>query len=74
MKIAFISLLEDVSIPGFRYLSAYLRARGHDTILILLPWSFTDRTLNECNSFLYPYPDKRQFFLSKLRKYAVYLT
>lgn len=58
MKIAFISLLEDVSIPGLRYLSAYLRARGHDTTLALLPWAFTDRRLGESNSFLYPYPDR----------------
>ena len=58
MRIAFISLLEDVSIPSLRYLSAYLRAKGHDTLLILLPWTFTDRTLSESNSFLYPYPDK----------------
>ncbi len=58
MKIAFISLLEDVSIPSLRYLSAYLRAKGHDTVLILLPQTFTDRTLSESDSFLYPYPDK----------------
>ena len=57
MKITLISLIEDASIPGLRYLSAYLRAKGHDTNLILLPWSFTDRCLNESNSFLYPYPD-----------------
>jgi anaerobic magnesium-protoporphyrin IX monomethyl ester cyclase len=58
MKISLISLIENASIPGLRYLSAYLRARGHDTNLILLPWSFTDRNLNESNSFLYPYPDE----------------
>jgi len=58
MKITLISLIEDTSIPGLRYLSAYLRAKGHDTNLILLPWSLTDRRLNEHNSFLYPYPDE----------------
>jgi len=57
MRIAFISLLEDVSIPSLRYLSAYLKGMGHDTALILLPWAFTDGTLNDANSFLYPYPD-----------------
>jgi anaerobic magnesium-protoporphyrin IX monomethyl ester cyclase len=58
MKIALISLVEDVSISGLRYLSACLRAEGHDTILILLPWSFSDNTLSDYNSFLYPYPNK----------------
>jgi anaerobic magnesium-protoporphyrin IX monomethyl ester cyclase len=57
MRIAFISLLDDVSIPGLRYLSAYLKANGHDTVLILLPWTYTDVTLNPSNSFRYPYPD-----------------
>ncbi len=58
MKITLISLLEDVSVPSLRYLSGYLEAQGHDTTLILLPWSFTDRALSDYNSFLYPYPDK----------------
>jgi radical SAM superfamily enzyme YgiQ (UPF0313 family) len=58
MEIAFISLVEDVSIPGIRSLSAYLRAKGHHTTLILLPWSFTDRALSDYNSFLYPYPNE----------------
>lgn len=56
--IAFISLVEDVSVPSLRYLSSYLRANGHDTALILLPWRFTDQTLNSSNSFLYPYPPR----------------
>ena len=58
MKIAFISPAEDSFTQGIRCLSAYLRAKGHDTVLILLPWSFTDSELNERNSFLYPYPTK----------------
>lgn len=52
-----MSLLEDVSIPSLRYLSAYLRSNGHDTTLILLPWAFTDSALSDSNSFLYPYSD-----------------
>jgi len=58
MNIALISLSEDVSIHSLRCLSAYLKARGHDTTLILLPWSFTDSTLDISNSFIYPYPDR----------------
>jgi len=58
MKIAFISLVEDVSTPNLRNLSAYLRAKGFDTVLILLPWQFTDGALNQSNSYLYPYPDR----------------
>jgi len=57
MNIAFISLAEGVSMPSLRYLSAYLRAQGHKTTIIALPWSYTDKTLNACNSFLYPYSD-----------------
>jgi anaerobic magnesium-protoporphyrin IX monomethyl ester cyclase len=58
MKITLISLIEDASIPGLRFLSAYLRDKGHDTNLIMLPWSFTDRHLSGHNSSLYPYPDE----------------
>ena len=56
MKIAIISLTEDVFMPSPRYLSAYLRAQGHTTTLIYLPWRYTDKTLDAANSFLYPYP------------------
>jgi len=56
LKIAFISLIEDVFLPNLRYLSAYLRSQGHTTKLIYLPWNFTDKTLNSSNSFRYPYP------------------
>ncbi len=57
MKITFVSLTEDVLVPSLRYLSAYLKAQGHTTTLILLPWSYTDKRLSAANSFLYPYPD-----------------
>jgi anaerobic magnesium-protoporphyrin IX monomethyl ester cyclase len=56
VNIALISLTEDVFIPSLRYLSAHLRAQGHQTTLILLPWCYTDRALHGGNSFLYPYP------------------
>ena len=56
MNIALISLTEDVFIPSLRYLSAHLRAQGHSTTLILLPWAYTDKALHGGNSFLYPYP------------------
>jgi radical SAM superfamily enzyme YgiQ (UPF0313 family) len=56
LKIAIISLTEDVFMPSPRYLSAYLRAQGHTTTLIYLPWRYTDKTLDAANSFLYPYP------------------
>ena len=57
MKVVLISLIEDVTVPGSRYLSAYLRSKGIDTVSILLPWQFTDMTLNESNAHLYPYPE-----------------
>ncbi len=56
MNIALISLTEDVFVPSLRYLSAALRAQGHQTTLILLPWAYTDRALHGGNSFRYPYP------------------
>jgi len=56
LKIAFISLIEDVFLPNLRYLSAYVRSQGHTTKLIYLPWAFTDKTLNAGNSFRCPYP------------------
>jgi hypothetical protein len=49
LKITFVSLTEDVFIPSLRYLSAYLKAQGHTTTLILLPWNYTDKTLNAAN-------------------------
>jgi anaerobic magnesium-protoporphyrin IX monomethyl ester cyclase len=58
MKIALIYPAEDLFTPSINCLSAYLRERGHDTVIILLPWSFTDRKLDDRNSFLYPYPTK----------------
>jgi radical SAM superfamily enzyme YgiQ (UPF0313 family) len=56
LKIALISLTEDVFIPSLRYLSAYLKAQGHTTTLIYLPWHYTDKKLDSANSFRYPYP------------------
>jgi anaerobic magnesium-protoporphyrin IX monomethyl ester cyclase len=56
VKIALISLTEDVFIPSLRYLSAYLRAQGHETKVIYLPWGRTDNALHSANSFRYPYP------------------
>lgn len=56
MNIVLISLVEDLSAPSLRYLSAHLKAQGHATTLIFLPWNFTDPTLGQANSFRYPYP------------------
>lgn len=56
MNIVLISLVEDLSAPSLRYLSAHLKAQGHTTSLIFLPWNFTDPTLGQANSFRYPYP------------------
>lgn len=44
-------------MPGLRYLSAHLRARGHTTELIMLPWNYTDPALSTPNSFRYPFPE-----------------
>ena len=56
MKITFISLIEDVSIPASRFLSAFLKQRGHESEIIMLPRTYSEG-LNDYVSFLYPYPD-----------------
>jgi radical SAM superfamily enzyme YgiQ (UPF0313 family) len=56
MKITFISLIEDVSIPGLRFLSAFIKQKGHESEIIMLPRSYSEG-LNDSVSFLYPYPD-----------------
>jgi len=56
MKITFISLIEDVSIPGLRFLSAFLKRKGHESEIIMLP-RFYSEGLGAHESFLYPYPD-----------------
>jgi anaerobic magnesium-protoporphyrin IX monomethyl ester cyclase len=57
VKIVFICLIEDLNIQNLRYLSSYLRAQGHTTELIFLPWNLTDKALHSGNSFRYPYPE-----------------
>ena len=54
MKITFISLLEDVSIPALRFLSAFIKRKGHQSEIIMLP-RFYSEGLEDYNSFLYPY-------------------
>jgi radical SAM superfamily enzyme YgiQ (UPF0313 family) len=56
VKITFISLIEDVSIPALRFLSAFIKRKGHQSEIIMLP-RFYSEGLNDCVSFLYPYPD-----------------
>jgi len=56
MKITFISLIEDVSIPGLRFLSAFIKKKGHKSEIIMLPRSYSEG-LNDHVSFLYAYPD-----------------
>ena len=55
MKITFISLLEDVSIPALRFLSAFIKQKGYESEIIMLP-RFYSEGLDDRNSFLYPYP------------------
>ncbi|MBU4022812.1 B12-binding domain-containing radical SAM protein [Patescibacteria group bacterium] len=56
MKITFISLIEDVSIPGLRFLSAFIKKEGHQSEIIMLPRVYSEG-LNDHVSFLYPYPN-----------------
>jgi len=56
MKITFISLIEDVSIPGLRFLSAFIKKKGHKSEIIMLPRSYSEG-LNDHVSFLYAYSD-----------------
>jgi radical SAM superfamily enzyme YgiQ (UPF0313 family) len=70
VKFVLISLAEDVFIPSPRYLSAYLRAQGHETTLIYLPWHYTDKKLDSANSFLYPYPESVLEQIAELCKTA----
>jgi len=56
MKITFLSLIEDVSIPGLRFLSAYIKQRGHQSEIVILP-RFYSEGLPDSISFLYPYSD-----------------
>jgi len=56
MKITFLSLIEDVSIPGLRFLSAFIKQKRHESEIIMLP-RFYSEGLNDSVSFLYPYSD-----------------
>lgn len=56
MKITFISLIDDVSIPGLRFLSAFIKKEGHQSEIIMLPRIYSEG-LGSHESFLYPYPD-----------------
>jgi radical SAM superfamily enzyme YgiQ (UPF0313 family) len=54
VKITFISLIEDVSIPSLRFLSAFIKKEGHQSEIIMLPRVYSEG-LNDHVSFLYPY-------------------
>ena len=56
MKITFISLIEDVSIPSLRFLSAFIKRKGYQSEIIMLPRAYSEG-LNDYVSFLYPYPN-----------------
>jgi len=56
VKITFLSLIEDVSIPGLRFLSSFIKQKGHRSEIIMLPRSYSEG-LNDSVSFLYPYPE-----------------
>lgn len=56
VKITFLSLIDDVSIPGLRFLSSFIKQKGHQSEIIMLPRSYSEG-LGSHESFLYPYPD-----------------
>lgn len=57
MKICLISLIEDVGCTGLRYLSSYIRSKGHETILIFLPRLYSEGW-DAHESYKYPYTSK----------------
>lgn len=55
MEITIISLIEDVGCINLRYLSSYIRSKGHTTKLIFLPRLYSEGWSSE-ESYKYPYP------------------
>lgn len=57
MEICLISLIEDVGCINLRYLSSYIRSRGHTTKLIFLPRLYSEGW-SSAESYKYPYSPK----------------
>lgn len=55
MQITIISLIEDLGCTSLRYLSSYIRSKGHTTKLIFLPRLYSERWGSD-ESYKYPYP------------------
>jgi len=55
MEITIISLIEDVGCINLRYLSSYIRSKGHTTKLIFLPRLYSEGWGSD-ESYKYPYP------------------
>lgn len=57
MEICLISLIEDVGCINLRYLSSYIRSKGHSTKLIFLPRLYSEGW-SSAESYKYPYNPK----------------
>lgn len=57
MEICLISLIEDVGCINLRYLSSYIRSKGHTTKLIFLPRLYSEGW-SSAESYKYPYSPK----------------
>lgn len=57
MEICLISLIEDVGCINLRYLSSYIRSKGHTTKLIFLPRLYNEGWGSD-ESYKYPYSSK----------------
>ena len=54
MEICLVNLTEDVGCINFRYLSSYIRSKGHTTKLIFLPRLYSEGWSSD-ESYKYPY-------------------
>lgn len=65
MRICLVSLIEDVGYTNLRYLSSYIRSKGHQTRLIFLPRLYSERW-EAHESYRYPYSDRTLNQLAEL--------
>ncbi len=70
MKISFISLLEDVSIPSLRFLSAFIKSKGYESEIIMFPRLYSEG-LNGYNLFRYPYSDILNLFVIRFNIFKI---
>jgi len=65
MEISIVSLIEDVSCINLRYLSSYIRSKGHTTKLVFLPRLYSEGWSSD-ESYKYPYSSSVLYQLEHL--------